>query len=65
MINNEPWFVGKDVASVLGYANTKDALAKRVEREDKRGSQIATPPWRNTNNDHYQRERSLLSHPFK
>ena len=43
VINNEPWFVGKDVASVLGYANTKDALAKRVEREDKRGSQIATP----------------------
>ena len=43
VINNEPWFVGKDVASVLGYANTKDALAKRVEREDKRRSQIATP----------------------
>ena len=43
VINNEPWFVGKDVASVLGYANTKDALAKRVERDDKRRSQIATP----------------------
>ena len=43
MINDEPWFVGKDVASVLGYANTKDALAKRVEREDIRGSQIASP----------------------
>jgi len=41
--DGEPWFVGKDVANVLGYANTKDALAKRVEREDKRGSQIATP----------------------
>ena len=43
VINGEPWFVGKDVAMMLGYANTKDALAKRVEREDKRGSQIATP----------------------
>ena len=43
VINDEPWFVGKDVAMMLGYANTKDALAKRVEREDKRGSQIATP----------------------
>ena len=43
MKDGEPWFVGKDVANVLGYANTKDALAKRVEREDKRGSQIATP----------------------
>lgn len=36
LINNEPWFVGKDVASVLGYANTKDALKKRVENEDKK-----------------------------
>lgn len=38
----EPWFVGKDVAEVLGYANTKDALAKHVDPEDKLGSQIAT-----------------------
>lgn len=35
MINNEPWFVGKDVAEVLGYSNTRDALAKRVADEDK------------------------------
>ena len=32
----EPWFVGRDVASALGYANTKDALAKHVDHEDKR-----------------------------
>ena len=25
-INNEPWFVGKDVATALGYKNTKDGL---------------------------------------
>ncbi len=42
-IQDEPWFVGKDVAQVLGYSNTKDALAKRVDPEDKRGSQITTP----------------------
>lgn len=42
-IDGEPWFVGKDVAAALGYKNTKDALIKHVESEDKRGSQIATP----------------------
>ena len=41
-IDNEPWFVGKDVAVALGYKNTKDALAKHVDDEDKLGSQIAT-----------------------
>lgn len=34
-VNNEPWFVGKDVASVLGYSNPRDALAKRVDADDK------------------------------
>ena len=42
VINSEPWFVGKDVAEVLGYKNTKDALTKHVDDEDKLGSQIAT-----------------------
>lgn len=35
MINNEPWFVGKDVAEVLGYSNPRDALKKHVDSEDK------------------------------
>lgn len=30
-----PWFVGKDVAQVLGYNNTRDALHKHVDAEDK------------------------------
>ncbi|ARD98868.1 BRO-like protein [Lactococcus lactis RTB018] len=30
-----PYFVGKDVADILGYVNTRDALAKRVDEEDK------------------------------
>lgn len=34
-INNEPWFVGKDVATVLGYKDTSDALKKHVDAEDK------------------------------
>ena len=35
-INNEPWFVGKEVAEKLGYENTKDSLARHVLVEDKR-----------------------------
>lgn len=44
-IDNEPWFVGKDVAKALGYSNTKDALISHVAEEDKRilkRSEIAT-----------------------
>lgn len=44
-IDNEPWFVGKDVALALGYKNTKDALISHVTEEDKRilqRSEIAT-----------------------
>ncbi len=36
VINDEPWFVGKDVAQVLGYSNTKKALADHVDAEDKK-----------------------------
>lgn len=42
-LEGEPWFVGKDVAVALGYADTKNALKSHVDREDKRGWQIATP----------------------
>lgn len=31
-IGDEPWFVGADVTSVLGYVNGRDALAKLPER---------------------------------
>ena len=34
-IENEPWFVGKDVAEVLGYTNPSKALADHVDNEDK------------------------------
>lgn len=42
-IDNEPWFVGKDVASILGYKDTVNALKAHVDDEDKRGWQITTP----------------------
>lgn len=35
MRDGEPWFVGKDVASALGYGNTNDALAKHVKNSHK------------------------------
>lgn len=35
IMDNEPWFVGRDVAKILGYSNSRDALAKRVDEEDK------------------------------
>lgn len=34
-IDNEPWFVGKDVAEALGYERTADAIRQHVEEEDK------------------------------
>lgn len=44
-IDGELWFVGKDVAEALGYANTRDAISTHVEQEDKKviqKSEIAT-----------------------
>ena len=34
-IEDEPWFVGKDVAELLGYSNPRDAVGKHVDEEDK------------------------------
>ncbi|MEB6121694.1 phage antirepressor [Mammaliicoccus sciuri] len=36
VVNEEPYFVGKDVAEVLGYTNTRDALNRHVDDEDKK-----------------------------
>lgn len=34
-VDDVPWFVGKDVAMVLGYSNPRDAINKHVDDEDK------------------------------
>ena len=39
-IDNEPWFVGKDVAEALGYANPKNTVPNHVLDEDKLSTQI-------------------------
>lgn len=33
--DGEPWFVGKDVAAILGYVDTDQAIRKHVDEEDK------------------------------
>ena len=42
-IDNEPWFVGKDVAEALGYAKPENAIARHVDDEDK-----STTPFQGT-----------------
>lgn len=43
-INNEIYFVGKDVAIILGYQNPQDAIKNHVEEEDRKmGAPNATP----------------------
>lgn len=39
-IDGEPWFVGKDIAQVLGYGDTDQALRRHVDDEDKLTRQI-------------------------
>ena len=43
IINNEIWFVGKDVAKILGYKDTSDALKRHIDEDDKGGCEIPTP----------------------
>ena len=42
-IDGEPYFVGKDVATVLGYKNPQEAVREHVDEEDKGVSEILTP----------------------
>ena len=38
--DGEPYFVGKDVAEILGYAKARNAIAKHVDVEDKKDAPI-------------------------
>lgn len=40
--NNEPWFVGKDVADILGYKNGSRDINVHVDEEDRLKYQIRT-----------------------
>ncbi|EGQ3598656.1 phage antirepressor [Staphylococcus pseudintermedius] len=41
-VDDEPYFVGKDVSDILGYSNSRKALSDHVDEEDKLTSQIVT-----------------------
>lgn len=43
LIDDEVWFVGKDVAMALGYKRTADAVRMRVDDIDRRVDKISTP----------------------
>lgn len=42
-INDEPYFVGKDVAEILGYERPTDAVRKRVDPDDRGVAKMETP----------------------
>lgn len=42
-VDNESWFIGKDIADVLGYERTADAIRVHVDEEDKGVDKIQTP----------------------
>lgn len=43
VINGEPWFVGKDIAGILGFSNSRKAIADHVDDEDKGVTNCYTP----------------------
>ncbi|EGQ3986063.1 phage antirepressor [Staphylococcus pseudintermedius] len=42
-VDDEPYFVGKDVAEILGYSKARNAIAKHVDFEDKKDAPIQGP----------------------
>lgn len=54
-IDGEPWFVGKDVATILGYSDSSSAVSKRVDKEDK-----TTLPFRQDGSN-YQTNMTIIN----
>ena len=63
VINDEPWFVGKDVAMMLGYLNTQKAIRDHVDDEDRLGERIVLSG-QNRMTIFINESGLLLSHPF-
>ena len=42
-VNDEPWFVGKDIAEALGYSDTNKAVAMHVDDDDKKLNDKTSP----------------------
>ena len=41
--NGQTWFVGRDVAAILGYANNRKAILDHVEEDDRLTTEVNTP----------------------
>lgn len=41
--NESPWFIGKEIAEKLGYKNTRDAMSRHVDTDDKVVVKLDTP----------------------
>ena len=56
-VNGDPWFRGKDVATMLGYADTKKAIANNVDPDYKKRLEALRgerePPWTQTQKMQY------------
>lgn len=61
LINSEPWFIGKDVAEILGYSNPRDAISKHVDSEDKNSVAIRDGITRGNPNQTVINESGLYS----
>lgn len=61
VIDNEPWFVGKDVAEALGYSNASKAVSSHVEPEDKQFTMVSWADSQNGNVPINQTKRHLLT----
>lgn len=44
--DDEVWFVGKDVATILGYESPRSAVSRKVDSEDKGVAEMETPSGR-------------------
>lgn len=45
IMNDDIWFVGKDVCNILGYSNPRDAIRNHVFDDDKGGRNYRHPWW--------------------
>ena len=63
-IDGEPWFVGVDIATALGYSNTRDAIAKHIDNEDKATVAIHDGRQKKKYNSN-QRKRIIQPHPIQ
>ena len=43
LIDEEPWFVGKDIATVLGYSNPQKAIRDHIDKKDRGVNETFTP----------------------